>query len=60
MFEKDFGVDNFPDLYAKNNQDMVNESYGHNKVLPRVEGEDYNLNIIDKAHEANPSTSVEK
>lgn len=58
MFEKDFGTANFPDLYPKNLQDAVNESYNHNKVLPRVEGEDYNLRIIDKAHEANPSVTI--
>ena len=49
-----FGHDNFPptedpaneetkksELYPENIQDMVNESYTKNKVLPRVEGKDY-------------------
>lgn len=29
------------ELYPESNQDEVNETYMHNKVLPRVEGEDY-------------------
>jgi len=29
------------ELYPESNQDEVNETYNHNKVLPRVEGEDY-------------------
>ncbi len=55
----DFDTTNFPDLYPKNHQDMVNESYNHNKVLPRVEGMDYNNQIIDPAHEGNPDYSSE-
>jgi len=59
-FDNPFDTGNFPDLYPKNNQDMVNEVYGHNKVLPRTEGCDYSQDIKDPAHEGNPSSSVEK
>lgn len=54
---EDFGKGNFPptpnstneetkkaELYPENIQDMVNNFYGHNKVLPRIEGEDYVAN----------------
>ena len=29
------------ELYPENLQDQVNESYNHDKVLPRIKGEDY-------------------
>ncbi len=59
MFDDNFDPKHFPDLYPKNQQDAVNESYTHDKVLPRVEGQDYNLNSTNPAHEANPSYSKE-
>ena len=37
----EFGVENFPELYPYRLQDKVNESYTHDKVLPRIEGKDY-------------------
>lgn len=37
------------ELYPKNLQDDINESYGHNKVLPRKAGTDY---VDDKASAA--------
>jgi len=52
-------VNNFPNLYHKNLQDAVNESYTHDKVLPRVEGQDYNEYSTNPAHEGNPEYSAE-
>lgn len=60
MYDNDFDTTNFPDLYPKNMQDGINESYNHNKVLPRMEGKDYNLQIVDPAHEINFLYSIEK
>ena len=53
-FGTPFGPENFPpqadtsneetgknDLYPESIQDDVNESYTHDKVLPRIEGKDY-------------------
>lgn len=52
--QNDFGKENFPphsdptnevtgvsELYPKNLQDEINETYHHNKVLPRIKGTDY-------------------
>lgn len=39
------------ELYPENNQDMVNRSYNHNKVLPRVEGEDYTPSKLEGERE---------
>jgi len=58
-FGNPFNTQNFPNLYHKNLQDAVNESYTHDKVLPRSEGQDYNLNSTNPAHEGNPSYSKE-
>lgn len=50
----DFGQENFPpvdapgsensntqELYPENNQDETNESYVHDKTMPRIKGVDY-------------------
>lgn len=58
-FKNNFDTSNFPNLYPKNLQDAVNESYTHDKVLPRVEGQDYNLQSTNPAHEGNPEYSKE-
>ncbi len=55
----EFDTTNFPDLYPKNLQDAVNESYSHDKVLPRTEGQDYNLTSKNLAHETNPGYQTE-
>lgn len=60
--DNEFGNTNFPNipdpsyedngkrvLYPKNLQDEVNEAYNHDKVLPRIEGVDY---------EADPTISL--
>ena len=54
-----FDTNNFPDLYPKNLQDAVNESYTHDKVLPRVVGKDYNEKSTNPAQEGNPEYSKE-
>lgn len=58
-FSDDFAPQTFPDLYPKNQQDAINESYTHDKVLPRVDGQDYNLDSNNPAHETNPGYSKE-
>lgn len=49
-FGNPFGQENFPNLYPENLQDEVNESYTHDKVLPRVEGKDYQGEDPDDAY----------
>lgn len=46
-----FNVDNFPNLYPPRLQDEVNEAYTHDKVLPKIEGVDYNETEINKKEE---------
>ena len=46
-FDNPFDIGNFPDLYPSNIQDEVNEAYTHDKVLPRVEGQDYTARPVD-------------
>lgn len=58
-FKNNFDTTNFPNLYHKNLQDSVNESYTHDKVLPRVEGQDYNEYSTNPAHEGNPEYTSE-
>lgn len=55
-FDNEFDPTNFPDLYPKNLQDEVNESYNHDKVLPRVEGKDYNPTALDISEEGSEKT----
>jgi hypothetical protein len=58
-YNNNFDTSNFPDLYPKNLQDEVNESYNHDKVLPRVEGQDYNETAQDKSEEGKEGYSDE-
>lgn len=51
-FKNNFDTSNFPDLYPKNLQDEVNESYNHDKVLPRVEGQDFSSTAKDPSEES--------
>lgn len=46
-----FDTSNFPNLYPQNMQDEVNESYTHDKVLPRIPGKDYTETAMDKKEE---------
>jgi hypothetical protein len=46
------------ELYPESNQDEVNESYNHNKVLPRVEGEDYTADKEDYNEDSPESKST--
>ncbi len=39
------------ELYPESLQDEVNESYNHNKVLPRLEGVDYTKDKEDSSNE---------
>jgi hypothetical protein len=58
-FGTPFDVNNFPDLYPKNMQDEINESYTHDKVLPRQEGKDYNETAQDISEEGVEKTTSE-
>jgi hypothetical protein len=51
-FGSPFDVKNFPDLYPPTLQDEVNESYNHDKVLPKQEGKDYIETELNKKEEA--------
>jgi hypothetical protein len=58
-FGTPFDVKNFPNLYPENIQDEVNEFYQHDKVLPRIEGQDYNEESTNPSQETSKGYSQE-
>lgn len=46
------------ELYPENLQDEINETYNHNKVLPRVDGKDYTADKEDYNEDSPESKST--